>query len=52
MTNPISILYVYHVLEMKEVMGIGIPKNKLVALENLVCPKTQKEIQSVLGSLN
>ena len=25
---------------------------KLVALENLVCPKTQKEIQSVLGSLN
>ena len=35
-----------------QVMGIGIPKNKLVALENLACPKTQKEIQSVLGSLN
>ena len=32
--------------------GIGIPDKKLAALENLACPKTQKELQSVLGALN
>ena len=32
--------------------GIGIPEKKLAALEKLACPKTQKELQSVLGALN